>query len=370
MDINLEPVYETVMQAVSAECVFGVVDIVLPPEDMKRYLDAEYHKVKMITEPTQWSNPEDRIAAEDADSRLESFYKSAQIRLEEGTYGLSTLSESVKSRPSFSTEKRKYYIGNKLNIGNSTIYEGHCEISDGLSGLVLIKLVDDVADNPGAMREKRVLDLLHKKPAPQWKHLPLLLDMFKSGGRIGLVLRKFNGYTLNEIMNMQRYRNGIDRKHVVWMLNRILSAIGYAHNTGVIHGNIDPSHLLIKPDDHNVCLVDWSTAAVRPQQTGDKLELSSEFSAPELANEKYIPSSSADIYSIGKIAIWALGGNVSNDTMPDSVEEDLQRFIKGFVTRSQIQRPQNAWQLHKQLIYTIEKLWGRRKFLKFHIDHN
>ena len=368
MDINLEPVYETIMTAVSAEGVFGVTDVVLPPDKMLKHLAAEYHKLKMITEPTQWTHPDDRMAAHDADSKLELFYEGAKERCGNGTYGLSNVPNAVKGRKSFTTSVRKYYIGDRVHEGNTSIYEGHCEISDGLSGLVLMKLADKVEDNPRLMREKRVFDLLHKDPANQWKHLPLLLDNFKAGPRVGLIMRKFNGYNLYDIRKMKRYMNGIDRKHVVWMLNRLLSVVGYAHNCGVIHGNIDPSHVMIRPEDHNLCLLDWTSAAVTPRSTGDKLEYISDYSAPELVEAKTPPLPSADIYSIGKMAIWLLGGSIRSNTMPSSVEQDLQNFLKGFVNTSPIQRPQDAWQLHAQLIYVVEKLWGKRKFLKFEVE--
>ena len=41
---------------------------------------------------------------------------------------------------------------------------------------------------------------------------------------------------------------------------RVLSVIGFAHSQGVIHGNIDPAHLLIRGEDHNVTVLDWSNA--------------------------------------------------------------------------------------------------------------
>jgi len=368
VDINLEPVYESIMEAVSSEGVFGVTDVVLPPEDMLRYLDAEYHKLKCITEPTQWTHPDDRMAAYDADTKLEFFYGRAKERIADSTYGLSNISDAIRSRKSFSTSARKYYIGERVHSGNTSIFEGNCEISDGLSGLVLLKLADSVESNPRIAREKRVLEALHRNGAPQWKHIPLLLDNFKAGPRMGLVMRKFNGYNLYDVRNMKMYKDGIDRKHVVWMLNRLLSAVGYAHSCGVIHGNIDPSHIMIRPEDHNLCLLDWSTAAIRPSVTGDKLEYISDFSAPELVDAKTPPLPSADIYSIGKIAIWLLGGSIRSNTVPSCVENELVNFIKGFANTSPIQRPQNAWQLHGQLIYIVEKLWGKRKFLKFNVD--
>jgi serine/threonine protein kinase len=368
VDINLEPVYDTIMTAVSAEGVFGVTNVVLPPEDMLRYLEAEYHKLKMITEVSQWTHPDDITAATDADARLEYFYEEAKGRLADGMYGLSEAVTAVRGKKSFETAKRKYYVGDCVHRGNTSVYEGFCEVANGVHGLVLIKLADKAEDNYRIEREKRINEALHRKSVPQWKHLPLVLDNFKAGSRMGLVMRKFDGHTLNEIMAMPMYKAGIDRKHVVWMFNRLLSVVGYAHSCGIIHGNIEPTHVMIRPDDHNLCLIDWSTAVVNPSVTGERLEYVSDYSAPELVEAKRPPLPSADIYSIGKLAIRLLGGNIRNNKLPSSVEKELQNYFKGFVNESPIQRPQDAWVLHKQLIYIVEKLWGKRKFLKFEVQ--
>lgn len=366
MDLELEPVYAQIMEAVSAEEVFGVTDIVLPPDDMLAHLAVEYEKLHNVTDPKQWSNPNDYEMAQDADTRLNKFYETAKFRINDGTYGLGGLTEHHTRGPCFETSKRKYFLGDVIAEGDiSIVYQGFCAVGDQSAGEVVIKVVDDAEDNDFMQNEIRILQVLHETKAPQWKHLPLLLDTFESEGRLGIVLRRFNGHNLLEVRENSRYVNGIDQKHMVWMLNRTLSAIGYAHSQGIVHGNIEPSHMMIKPDDHNLCILDWSYASLLPQQTGDSFKAYTEiYSPPEVkANKTPLPCS--DIYSIGKVMIWLLGGDPETNEMPDCVEKELQMFLKGFVMKGYLQRPRDAWQLHKQLITIIEKLWGPRKFLQF-----
>lgn len=370
MDITLEPIYELIMQAVSAEEVFGVTDVTLPPDDLLAYLKLEYEKLQKITNSEQWTNPDDYEMAVDANERLGEFYKKAQERIEEGIYGLGGLTKPYQRKgPSFSTSKRKYFLGSVMVEGDlSTVYEGFCEIGDESAGEVIIKVVDDLADNDLVQNEIRILQALHEVKAPQWKHLPFLLDTFQTEGRTGIVLRKFNGYDLLEVRERPYYREGIDQKHMVWMLNRTLSVIGFAHSLGIVHGNIEPSHIMIRPKDHNLCILDWSYAALMPSQTEDSFKAYTPIFSPPEVQKKRLPIPASDIYSIGKIMIWLLGGDPETNQMPDRVEDELQRFLKWFVMESPLQRPQDAWKLHKQLSTTIERLWGPRKFLHFKMD--
>jgi serine/threonine protein kinase len=212
--------------------------------------------------------------------------------------------------------------------------------------------------------EARIIGILQNEPSNQSKHLPVLLDQFRTTDRrSGLILKCFNGYDLYSVR--EEYKDGVDQKHMVWMLNRLLSVLGYAHSKGIIHGNIEPAHLMIRPSDHNLCLIDWSYGIVDPSATGDGFKVfNKDFSAPEV-KERKPPIPSSDLYSVGKCMIYALGGNIKTNTMPDSVNKDLQRFIQFFIRESPIQRAQDAWEMQNQLVELIEYLWGPRKFLEF-----
>src|SRR5262249_19682565 len=153
-------------------------------------------------------------------------------------------------------------------------------------------------------------------------------------------------------------------KHMVWMLSRLLSVLGYAHSKGIIHGNIDPSHLMIRPSDHNLFLIDWSYAAVNPFRTGDGFKVWREhYSAPEVAERKR-PIPASDLYAVGKCMIFILGGDVRNNSLPAQVDEKIQRLIIYFVRESPLQRAQDAWEMYTFLRKLMEELWGPRKFLE------
>ncbi len=367
MDSDLQRAYDLVWQAVCAEDVFGEL---LDPQAKKSQLELlEEANVRLseLTDPKAYTLPNDKELALEAKERLQQFYQIAKERIAAGIYGEKRSGTiSHRGRPTFRTEKRAYYLGQPIAEGDiSTVYDGDCIMGDDFAGRVAIKIITDPADNDLAKNEVRTLKLLHGSGGAQRKHLPVLLDEFKtSDGQAGIVTRYLED--CHDFLSVkEKYPDGIPPKHMVWMLNRLLSAIGYAHSLGIVHGNIEPSHLMIRPKDHNLFVIDWSYAAVDPKNSGDGFKVVNEqFSAPEVAKRKP-PLPAADLYSIGLCMIDILGGNVEDKTMPDSVAEDLQRFLQFFCLESAQQRAQDAWQLHGQLEKLIVRLWGPKRFLAF-----
>jgi len=359
MNEELNRVYNHIKQAVCVEDIFGAV---AEDESVKK----SYRHLSQVIHPDRHNDPSDKEMAEDAFKDLSAFYQTAQKKLENGTYGTRSQEPESDTKIVFviKTRKREYHIKSTLAQGDlSTVYSGDCLGGEDSASMVAVKVIEDIADNDLAQNELKVLRIFHSEPTAQSKHLPVLLDQFKTTeGQVGIILCLIDGYDLCSVH--EKYPDGVPQKHVIWMLNRLLSAIGYVHSRGVIHGNIEPSHLMIQPRDHNLFLVDWSYSAINPFQSGDGFKIFNEdYSPPEVA-EKKPPIPASDLYSIGKCMIYLLGGDVKNNLMPPSVNERLQRFIQFFVRESPLQRAQDAWEMHEKLIEMRDELWGQR-FLEF-----
>lgn len=373
VDADLEKVYSLVNDAIRAEDVFGSL---LDPEKkmgIREILERKFKGLSETADPERYNmSPDDIEIARDITYKLLRFYEQAKRRLDQDIYGSHDRPRQPMKpgRPIFKTKKRDYYLGDPIAEGSiSTVHEGECITGDEFANRVAIKIANDPGDNELLLREMRTLRILHASERNQRRHLATLLDHFMtSDGRMGLIFRHLleDGYDLCAIRESPLHRQGVDRKHMVWMLNRILSAIGYAHSLGIVHGNIEPAHLIVRPRDHNVFIVDWCWSIIKPWETGDRFKIhTDDFSAPEVTDTDMGPTPASDLYSIGKCMIDILGGNVQNNEMPDSVEEPLQRFLRSFVIESQSQRAQDAWQTHSELIALVEKLWGKRKFIPF-----
>lgn len=368
MDANLLKVYEQVMQADTPEGLFGVNDIVLPVDTLLEHLRGNYEKMRAVSNPEGYQNPEDIEAATDANNKLNRLYTAAQERIRQHIYGL-----VGRGRPrphyaskSFAVGPNRYYVGRELAKGErSNLYEGFFERGSEAVGEVLIKLASNAGQNHFTLNEARAFDILHADPVPQWKHLPFLMDRFNAGDRVGLVFRKMSGVTLAHVKQHRVHRNGLDQRHVAWMLDRLFSCLGYVHRCGLVHGNLTPEHLIVEPQSHNVLVTGWSACVHKPAVTGEKVMLfSQEFGAPEVLARGMIGPWS-DIYSVGKLMIWLLAGDPARNTIPDGVEIPVRDFLLKLVQEDPYRRPADAWELYAESCRIKDALWPR-KFL--HLD--
>jgi hypothetical protein len=48
---------------------------------------------------------------------------------------------------------------------------------------------------------------------------------------------------------IERFPNGIPLENAAWMINRLLGALLAAHQSGLVHCAVLPSHVLVLPDE-------------------------------------------------------------------------------------------------------------------------
>lgn len=368
MDANLLKVYEQVMQADHPEDLFSSFDIVLPVDTLLAYLQEKYDKMRAVTDPTVYQDLEDVEAATDANKKLSRLYAAAQERIRQHIYGLVGRG---KPRPHFASKSfavgpNRYYVGHELAKGErSIVYEGYLERGGESVGEVVIKVAANAAQNHFSLNEARAIDLLHRDPVPQWKHLPFLMDRFNAGDRVGLIFRKISGVSLMHVRQHRAHRDGLDQRHVAWMLDRLLSCLGYVHRCGLVHGNLTLDHIIVEPQTHNALITGWSASVHKPAVTGEKVALFSKaFSAPEVQARGMIGPWS-DLYSIGKIMISLLAGDPTDNTIPDGVEPLVHDFLLKLVQEDPYKRPADAWEMYAENCRIKDALWPR-KFL--HLD--
>lgn len=261
-------------------------------------------------------------------------------------------------------EPGEYEVSGRLSQGElATIYDGRRR-HDGAR--VAVKIADDKADNDLIAAEVSALALLCSEDCPQRKHLPQVIDRFHTrDGRLGTVFEYLDGYDLIEVR--RRLPNGLPAQHLIWLLRRCLSVLGWAHSRGVLHGNLDPAHIILRPRDHNVWLVDWCYSIVNPAQSGQGFRCLNElYSPPEVAARKP-PLPAADLYSLGKCMLFVLGGDVEKKSLPADLDDRLQRFLKYFMLDSALSRAGDAWEAYRQLDRLREEIFGPHQFLELHL---
>ena len=260
-----------------------------------------------------------------------------------------------------STQRHRYRIMGTIAQGNLALLHA---ASDEAETPVVLKIAANADDNDLLRTESRTLLLMSADAGRYAKHLPELLDQFHtSDGRQGNVLGRLDGHDLISVR--QKYPNGVPERHVIWIFRRALSVLGFAHSRGIIHGNIEPSHLMLRPADHNVWLIDWCYAVFEPARTGQGFRVVNEvYSAPEVSQRKP-PLPSADLFSLGLSMIYLIGGEPRTRTIPNGVNEPLRRLIEFFVLDSPLGRAQDAWEMYNRLDELRRQQFGEHEFIPF-----
>jgi predicted Ser/Thr protein kinase len=266
------------------------------------------------------------------------------------------------------TEAATYQVTTTLAQGDiSTIYGGHIRGSQP-PAQVALKIADDTSDNDLLQHEIRVLAMLaaaSDQPTGPIIHLAQPRDQFRTNdGRLGTVFDHVDGFDLTAVRDRCRKQGepGLPPKHLVWVLRRSLAALGLAHKAGVLHGNLDPAHILVRPHDHNVWVIDWCWAVVNPARTGQGFKVINEiYSAPEV-RDRGRPTPASDLYALGKCAIHVVGGDPATKTLPE-MDPRLARLIKYLTVESQGGRPQDAWELYRQVELVRKQIWGAHEFV-------
>ncbi len=246
----------------------------------------------------------------------------------------------------------------------AVIHRGRCIEGPHAGVEVAAKVAIDRADNGFMLAEIQALRLLARGEDPQRDQVPGLLDLFHAGdGHAGVVLPWLAG--LDGRALRARFPDGVPPEHVIWIGRRLLSVVGFAHKLGVIHANIEPAHILVRPHDHHVTLLDWCYSVVDAPRTRQSFRVyDPEYSAPEVA-EKQPPLPTADLYSIGRCLLFLLGGDLGSGSMPDGVPDRLQRFVRYLTRASPLQRAQDAWAMFHELGRTRAAIYGEHRFIEF-----
>ena len=344
--MELREIYQKLLDSRDAYACFGAL---ASEQELKK----QFREYAKIAHPDV-AGPADARLANEAFSMLDAFYMTAERELKQGIYGVyDPLSLYRRASPLFT-----------LTVGGEecAFYEHLCEgevahIYRGVSGdsLVYLKLAADPADNPLLDTEFAVLSNLRHAS------LPIPEKRVRVNGATAILYREVKGITMPELM--RQYPDGVPDIHAVWMLERLLSAVGYLHSSLVVHGNIKPDNILINKENHQVSLMGHSFCIPEANKPGAKYKIVNEdYTAPEVgADARVLPA--ADIFSVGKLGVALLGGDVQTGSIPKRVEPALRVFLRRMLRVDPASRPGDAWRLWTDLIELRAEVYGPKKFI-------
>jgi hypothetical protein len=191
------------------------------------------------------------------------------------------------------------------------------------------------------------------------KYVPELLDSFEASGRRANVLTPAAGYLSLADIEAQLPASAPFR-HCVWMMNRLLSALGFIHRKQHLHGGITPDHLLYQPKSHGLMLVGWCGSV--PLNGAANVPIIAEawrsIYAPEILHENARKSRTAhpasDIYMAAKSIMY----------VAESIPKRFDGLFQWCTAGSPASRPVDAWVLQEKWVALAKEEYGDPKYIE------
>jgi serine/threonine protein kinase len=314
-------------------------------------IKACYYSYAKIVHPDQ-AVGDNRLAGETM-SILNRVYKQALSEIADGIYGIvKPLDIYARSDPLFqfdiSGRKLKFY--EHFFAGEvADLYKGTDE-----NNIVFLKVAIDDNDNHLIEKEFALLSRLSHQS------LPIVEEQIVLNNKAAFLMREAEGTPLPELL--LEYPRGIPAEHVMWMLERLLSGVGYLHFNKIVHGNIKPEQIVVNRDNHNVFLLGFSFSIEKADQKSAYYQIVNDIYSPPEVDKYTTVRPNVDIYAIGKLAVLMLGGKVETDAMPVKVDKRIRNFVRRLVKEDPGSRPNNAWGLWDEVITLRNTIYGTARF--------
>jgi serine/threonine protein kinase len=203
------------------------------------------------------------------------------------------------------------------------------------------------------------------------KYFPTLVESFPAHDKFQKRVNVFtyeeeNFYTGEEL---HEKLPAIDSKHIAWMFKRILTAIGFAHRAGFVHGAVLPPHVRINSKNHGVQLTSWGHAVPTKDIMTTVPAKYKDWYPPEVLEKKgAFPST--DIYLAAKTIFYLAGTNPNKPTVPaKQIPIPMQRFFQSCLLPGAKMRENDAWKLETEFTDLLKTLYGQPKFVKLEVPN-
>ncbi|WP_045226134.1 serine/threonine protein kinase [Methyloterricola oryzae] len=144
-------------------------------------------------------------------------------------------------------------------------------------------------------------------------NVPSIINVFVAHNTAYMVMSFEEGETLESILQRRRT---LEEGELLHLLMPLLSALERLHDIGHIHGDLTPTHIMVRPDGSPVMLDFGGTRRMVSELT-HSLHASPGFSAPEIYfGKKDQIGPAADIYGLAAVLYRAVTGV----TPPDALE--------------------------------------------------
>ena len=357
------------------ESTLDVLDALLAkakaPEDLfGKNLKTSWRALALAYHPDKYSD-QLRPRATKLFAALSEWHQTALLKEAAGTYGDNK--PHKVAAPYTETDIKLGPITYKLvrelgRDGLSVVHEASNPMDD--KAQFFVKMARKPSDNDLLEREFRNLKLItapdsdpHKEKeffAKQRVYVPHPVQQFQIQGANKanhkaslMVVNKLPHLTLNDLMSNPKYHGGIPHVHAYWIFRRLLMTLWMAHLRGIVHGGVNPDHILVYPEAHGIVLLDWTASALIDREHILIIDDAWRDSYPPEVFKKALAQPNMDLYMAGYTLI---------KICPDLPGEVVKHVSDHCLDRDPSKRTQDICHYHDKFEQLIERLHGPRKF--------
>jgi serine/threonine protein kinase len=182
-------------------------------------------------------------------------------------------------------------------------------------------------------------------------------------GQQASVFRWASGFlhTFDEVI--QAFPHGIPPRASIWVWRRILEVLSFLHASGMAHGAVLPSNLLIQQNEHGVRLVGYGCAGHFGEKRCDHPQGTEAFyPAPAQSQPKL--SAQLDLTMSARCVAAVLGGDPAAASVPAAVPARLAEIVQRVAQPDPAGKTSlDAWTIREELGRIADDVFGPPKFI-------
>ncbi len=200
-----------------------------------------------------------------------------------------------------------YVLLDELGRGGvSTVYRARDNRSGKVVALKLLKRQ--------FQKQRIATERFQREPQMQFLH-PKIVPVLEAGeceGQSFFTMELVEGRSLEQMLAA----GALAPRQLFLILRDVSDALDAAHQRGIVHRDIKPSNILIRTSDNAALLTDFGVAKAMNGadatlfQTNVDMVGTVDYAAPELIRNSSSITPTADIYSLGVTAYYALSGKL------------------------------------------------------------
>lgn len=202
-------------------------------------------------------------------------------------------------------------------------------------------------------RAKKIATLEHP-------NLAQILDIGQEGDLLYVVTEHLAGGSLHELLRQRR----LTLPEALQVVKEVAKGLDYAHQQGVLHGDLNPKSILVSTDLKTVKLANLGVSRIESGREGETITTDQmtlglfHYLAPEQTEHPERVDQRADLYSLGVLFYELLTGRVpvGKFNLPSQLNSDLRSEVDPIVLKCLAEDPSGRYPSARRLIADLDRL--------------